>query len=826
MEKLKDEKNKLELLQAETSAINILDEEEEKELENRLNDYQVNDKELENKCRKDEKSIQWLSNILNIEKEIFNLEQESEILDKEITDFKDERIKLETSVKAAVFDSEYSTLLAERRQQEEDEKSLKDKENELPSADMDYSNKLTKMEEAEKNNESLKAESKILLPVIQKTKNLDIKINEIEDMINRKKTDIDKIKSEINNKNDEKSKILSEIKNTENNLKKAEKYIESHKSDGELSSVISSIEENITILNIKKNEIDKKKSEKNELVVEMENIKSETDLLTRTVLEIKENYEEKVQLHRKAEEGLKRLLSGKMLREYVSERDSLNRELILLNRIAGLEEQRKMLKDGIPCPLCGSPEHPYATGNIPEKGETEEKIENLNIIIESADQQQEIIRELENTKAFSLSEFNNAEKDVSEMISKSRITENRILSIDENISETESEFKRMHESFREKMLKYSVDLSNEDNYENVIASLKSRYEIWINHSSQKDHLEKKLIELEGDIRKIDAYLESLSSSFEDREKDMAETEKEYKENKFKRTEIFGAKNPESEEKRLDDELMISENNLKIARHNHDESLKNISTIKNNIDLLNKIIIKRKDQIEIIEKAFLENISESGFSGEHEYIDARLQQDERNTLLEKANTLEKRNTEIEARLKDRRKRISEEKELKYTDKNMDQIQSEYSKNMEDLKNIRDEIASLNQRLKDNAIQRGKIRDRQSEIDLQKRECIRWDRLHSLIGSADGKKYRKFAQGITFQMMVSHANKELENMSDRYLLVQNSEEQLVLDVIDNYQAGEIRSVKNLSGGESFIVSPLACTRPFKNGQQKGQGRFTVS
>jgi len=32
----------------------------------------------------------------------------------------------------------------------------------------------------------------------------------------------------------------------------------------------------------------------------------------------------------------------------------------------------------------------------------------------------------------------------------------------------------------------------------------------------------------------------------------------------------------------------------------------------------------------------------------------------------------------------------------------------------------------------------------------------------------------------------------------------EEALELNVIDNYQAGKIRSTKNLSGGESFIVS----------------------
>jgi exonuclease SbcC len=78
------------------------------------------------------------------------------------------------------------------------------------------------------------------------------------------------------------------------------------------------------------------------------------------------------------------------------------------------------------------------------------------------------------------------------------------------------------------------------------------------------------------------------------------------------------------------------------------------------------------------------------------------------------------------------------------------------------------------------------------------------LHNLIGSADGKKYRTFAQGLTFELMVAHANRQLEKMTDRYLLTRDESQPLELNVVDNYQAGEVRSTKNLSGGESFIVS----------------------
>lgn len=75
---------------------------------------------------------------------------------------------------------------------------------------------------------------------------------------------------------------------------------------------------------------------------------------------------------------------------------------------------------------------------------------------------------------------------------------------------------------------------------------------------------------------------------------------------------------------------------------------------------------------------------------------------------------------------------------------------------------------------------------------------------MIGSADGKKFRNFAQGLTFELMVGQANRQLQKMSDRYLLIRDQQQPLELKVIDNYQAGETRSTRNLSGGEGFLVS----------------------
>lgn len=92
-----------------------------------------------------------------------------------------------------------------------------------------------------------------------------------------------------------------------------------------------------------------------------------------------------------------------------------------------------------------------------------------------------------------------------------------------------------------------------------------------------------------------------------------------------------------------------------------------------------------------------------------------------------------------------------------------------------------------------------------IGKQEKEFARWDSLNELIGDAKGKKFSSFAQRLTLQQMLAKANRHLKKLSDRYLLINYSiSEEDELFVIDTYHGDEQRSVKTLSGGESFLVS----------------------
>ena len=115
--------------------------------------------------------------------------------------------------------------------------------------------------------------------------------------------------------------------------------------------------------------------------------------------------------------------------------------------------------------------------------------------------------------------------------------------------------------------------------------------------------------------------------------------------------------------------------------------------------------------------------------------------------------------------------------------------------------------MQQVLKSNEQSRGKLKNLKQEESAQKKAQEKWDALNALIGSADGAKFSRIAQSITFESLLRFANMNLNRMSDRYVLVRddaNPAKPLELAVIDTYQAGEQRPVANLSGGESFIVS----------------------
>ncbi|MEY4541435.1 MAG: hypothetical protein RLZZ306_3192 [Bacteroidota bacterium] len=93
----------------------------------------------------------------------------------------------------------------------------------------------------------------------------------------------------------------------------------------------------------------------------------------------------------------------------------------------------------------------------------------------------------------------------------------------------------------------------------------------------------------------------------------------------------------------------------------------------------------------------------------------------------------------------------------------------------------------------------------ELEILEKSNLKWELLDRYIGDSEGKKFSTFAQGLTLSRLIALSNKRLSELSDRYLLDKpNEKEDDELMVLDQYMGNERRSVKTLSGGETFMIS----------------------
>lgn len=94
--------------------------------------------------------------------------------------------------------------------------------------------------------------------------------------------------------------------------------------------------------------------------------------------------------------------------------------------------------------------------------------------------------------------------------------------------------------------------------------------------------------------------------------------------------------------------------------------------------------------------------------------------------------------------------------------------------------------------------------QTELEAKQTQWKNWQSLNELIGSANGAKFRGFAQSLTLDSLIAHSNRHLADFAKRYALQRVPNSDLELQIIDQDMANDVRSVHSLSGGESFLVS----------------------
>ncbi|MCW3082172.1 AAA family ATPase [Segetibacter sp.] len=271
-----------------------------------------------------------------------------------------------------------------------------------------------------------------------------------------------------------------------------------------------------------------------------------------------------------------------------------------------------------------------------------------------------------------------------------------------------------------------------------------------------------------------------------------------------RKEIFGDKDPSMERKKLNEALQQSKSmveNLQNDLHQKDQTLK-VSEERNrewqsqlravsekymvaHDQLINKLAAEGIASIEQLEVLFIPVEEEQRISG----LKQQIEQNIATTAGILKNVEEEYKAEIEKNL---------------TVENIGALEVVQSQQDQLIRELNQQIGGLQCTVEEDARQSAKHKEVAAQAEEQQKDCSRWDKISQLIGSADGKKFSKFAQGLTLARLTELANRHLNKLSDRYRILKSAEKDLELQIIDSYQADVIRPMTTLSGGESFLVS----------------------
>ncbi len=340
----------------------------------------------------------------------------------------------------------------------------------------------------------------------------------------------------------------------------------------------------------------------------------------------------------------------------------------------------------------------------------------------------------------------------------------------------------------------------EVNYDALEREIKQRKDKYQKNQQQLSGVEQKKSDLNSKQQVISATLKNITQHHTQLKKKINELTAENDSNRVQRKTIFGIKDPDKEAKKLREHLHQLETTIADIEAQKSNYQAKLERLKQRIVDARKQREESRKNIAQAERNFRTELKKQGFPNKIAF---------KHHLIPKAKIQALRQLQEKQKLREEQLKTSltERKNDLAPLKSVPQLAELFPEKKEidvNLDKLKKEAGALHQKLDDDQLRRKKQAQKVAEYEKQEKICNQWYLLNQLIGSADGKKFSRFAQGITFQVMIAYANEQLRKMNDRYMLLRDETEPMKINVIDNYQAGITRPVETLSGGESFIVS----------------------
>lgn len=353
------------------------------------------------------------------------------------------------------------------------------------------------------------------------------------------------------------------------------------------------------------------------------------------------------------------------------------------------------------------------------------------------------------------------------------------------------------------LYKLQLFIETETNLKSKLETLHALHLQYKNKKEEYLNQEKRIVQLNELIK---AEKENLLTADKNTEQKIANLDKLSKKKsgiELERKQLLGDKLPAEEQKKIDSKLeqaslqtqARSKTELSIQQHITHLQEQTEKASKNKAELQQSFDKEFKRLLALVQDKSFENLELA--------IQAILPEEKAEAIKNKQEAFQKRESAILQSKKDLDEALAKIK-LKLTTMPIEELLEKEKQEDNQLGDFNKNLGAFEQQLKQDKENRKRAGGLLKEVELQRKEVKRWANLNDLIGDATGNKYSKFAQELTLQQMLSLANRHLLKLDKRYLLKYNPQQNEDLFVVDTLQGNEERSVRTLSGGESFLIS----------------------
>jgi len=365
-------------------------------------------------------------------------------------------------------------------------------------------------------------------------------------------------------------------------------------------------------------------------------------------------------------------------------------------------------------------------------------------------------------------------------------------------------------------------LTNDFNYLGIALPAFEQVESWLisqteqvntyqHHVAQITTLKEQISECDKHIAIVNTQQQQAQQELVQLATQLATLTDTYQQRLQERTSLFGEQSVSQVRTHLTEERKVDKNQLLELQTQHNNHVQKAQLIEGQYTASSEqesvLNIENTNAI----TAFTAAIQASMFDNEQAFKNALMSAEQRKQLValkdeiqrdkQQSQTLINQHTQTLTALNNQKEQLVE-KGINHFE--LAPIEAALTTLNQQLKQLQLNLGQKTEALTQNAARKEQQQKLFDEITQAQKIVDDLSHLNGLVGSADGSKFRRFAQGLTLAHLVYLANQQLVKLHGRYQLQRQEQDTLALEVIDTWQADVVRDTKTLSGGESFLVS----------------------